>query len=151
MTACEKQRQQKGFFTGLSCVHDARVNVQLRARVFLSSMQPARDTASIDTSIRMKDTKSNGREGFAWLQVWKFKECDWRYEVQNPVSVFCDISFILVCNNTGGVCARAGTGLLPTSMHVPRLTCEHEIPEKRELVDDNDRHIETKRNIQNSA
>ena len=29
-------------------------------------------------SIRMKDTKSKGREGFGWLWVWAFKESDWR-------------------------------------------------------------------------
>ena len=94
-------------------------------------------------SIRMKDTKSKGREGFEWLRVWAFKESDWRDEIQNPFSVFWDFPFILVCKNTGGVCVRGGTGLLSTSMHVLRLTCEHEIPEKRELVDDNDRHLET--------
>ena len=66
-----------------------------------------------------------------------------RDEIQNPFSVFSDFPFILVCKNTGGVCARGGTGLLSTSMHVLRLTGEHEIPEKRELVDDNDRHLET--------
>ena len=74
---------------------------------------------------------------------WAFKESDWRDEIQNPFSVFSDFPFILVCKNTGGVCARGSTGLLSTSMHVLRLTCEHEIPEKRELVDDNDRHLET--------
>ena len=72
-----------------------------------------------------------------------FNESDKRDAKQNPVSVFWDFLFILVCKNTGGVCARGGTGLLSTSMYVFRLACEHEIPEKRELVDDNDRHLET--------
>ena len=93
-------------------------------------------------SIRMKDTEAKVREGFEWLRVWAFKESDWRDEIQNPFSMFSDFPFILVCKNTGGVCARGGTSLL-LSMYVLRLTCEHEIPEKRELVDDNHRHWET--------
>ena len=91
----------------------------------------------------MKDTKSKGREGFEWLRVWAFKESDWRDEIQNPFSVFSDFPFVLVCTNTGGVCVQGGTALLATSMHVLRLTREHESPEKRELVDGNDRHLET--------
>ena len=41
--------------------------------------------------------------------------------------------------------------MLATSMHVLRLTGEHEIPEVRELVDDNDRQLETQRNFQNGT
>ena len=41
---------------------------------------------------------------------------------------------------------------MSTSMHVLLLTVgEHEIPEIRVLVDDNDRHLETERNFQNGA
>ena len=91
----------------------------------------------------MKDTKSKGGESFAWLCVWAFKESDWRDEIQNPFRVFSGSSFIPVCKNIGSVCALGSTGLLSTTMHVLRLTGEHEIPEKRELVDDNNRHVET--------
>ena len=96
---------------------------------------------------------SKGREGFAWLRVWAFKESDRKDEIQNPVSVVSDVPSILVCKNTGVVCTRGSTGLLSTSMRVLLLTVggEHEIPEKRELVDDNDRHLETQRNLQNGA
>ena len=82
---------------------------------------------------------------------WAFNESDRRDGIQNPVSGFSELSFIMVCKKTGGVCVRGGTGLLSTSMHVLRLTCEHEIPEIRELVDDNDWHLETERNLQNGA
>ena len=57
--------------------------------------------------------------------------------------MFSHFSFVLVCKNTCGVYARGGTGLLATSMHVLRLTGEHEIPEERELVDDNGWHLKT--------
>ena len=86
----------------------------------------------------MNDTKA---KGFEWLRVWAFKESDWRDEIQNLM--FWDFPFILVCKNTRGVCARGGIGRLSTSMHIPRLTCEHEIPEIRELVHDSNRHLET--------
>ena len=72
------------------------------------------------------------------------KESDWRDELQNHFSVFRDFHFIPVCKSTGGVCARGATGLMSTGMHGLCLTIgEHEIPEKRELVDDNDRYLET--------
>ena len=49
-------------------------------------------------------------------------------------------------------CARARRHrLLATSGNVLHLTGDHEIPEERELVDDNDRHLEAQRNFQNSA
>ena len=68
------------------------------------------------------------------------KKSDRRNEIRYPFSVFWDSLFILVCKNTGGMWAQ---GVLSTSMRVPRLTCEHEIPEIGELVDDDDRHFET--------
>ena len=98
---------------------------------------------SCSWSTRMKDTQSKAREGFEWLWVWTFKEGGRRYEIQNPVSVFWDFPFILVCKNTSGVCERGDTGLLPIQDARSRLTCKHEIPEIRELVDDHHRHFET--------
>ena len=77
------------------------------------------------------------------MNGWALEQSEWRDEIQNPFSVFSDFAFILVCKNTGGVCARGGTSLLAASVHVLRLTGEHEIPEERELVDNNDRHLET--------
>ena len=45
---------------------------------------------------------------------------------------------------TQAVCAREEAEVaLTTSTLIPRLTGEHEIPEKRELVDDPDRHLQT--------
>ena len=41
--------------------------------------------------------------------------------------------------------------MLTTSMIILHLTGEHEVPEKRELVDVNERHLQTERNFQNGA
>ena len=97
----------------------------------------------------MKDTNLRGQERFEWLRGGALQESEWRDEIQHPSGVNSGIPFVMVCKNTGGVCAREGTGLLTTSMHVLCLTGEHEIPERGELVDDNDRHFETYRNFQN--
>ena len=88
----------------------------------------------------MNDTKSRV-EGFEWSRVWALEESEWRDEIQNPFSVLSHFPFILIWKNTGDVCARLGTVRLATSMHVLRLTGEHEIPEERELVNDNHRHL----------
>ena len=73
---------------------------------------------------------------------WALGESECRNKIQNPFRTFSDFALVSVCKNTGGICAQGDTSLLATSMHVPHLTGEHEITEKRELVDDNDRHIE---------
>ena len=87
----------------------------------------------------MNDTKSRV-EGF---ECWALEEREGGDEMQNPFSVLSNSPFILIWKNTGDMCARLGTVRLATGMHVLRLTGEHEIPEIRELVDDNDRHLET--------
>ena len=71
------------------------------------------------------------------------QESEWRNEIQNLVSMFPDINFALICK-TQAVRARGETEVCwqPVIL-VPHLTGEHEIPEKRELVDDNERHLQT--------
>ena len=52
--------------------------------------------------------------------------------------------FVLIDATTHTVCAPEDAGVCwqPVIL-VPRLTGEHKIPEKRELVDDNERHLQT--------
>ena len=53
--------------------------------------------------IRMKDTKSKGRQCFESLRVWASEEREWRNEIQNLASTFPDIYFVFICENTVGV------------------------------------------------
>ena len=63
-----------------------------------------------------------------------------------------DVYFDFICKSTHPVCAREDAEVLLTpSMRILSLTREYKIPENRELVDDNDRHLHTWRNIQNRA
>ena len=71
-----------------------------------------------------------------------WKRVSGEMKIQHPFSMFSDFPFVLVCTNTGGVCARGCRSELATNLLILRLTGEHEIPEKRELVDDPDCHLQ---------
>ena len=71
------------------------------------------------------------------------EESEWINEIQNPLSTFSDNSFALIYKHTCGVWALGGKSLLATAVFILHLTGDHKIPEIRELVDDNDRHLHT--------
>ena len=63
--------------------------------------------------------------------------------IQNLSSAFSDISFTLICIIHRRCVHARDKSLLSPSLLILRLTSEHKIPEKRELIDDNDRHLHT--------
>ena len=77
------------------------------------------------------------------MRVWALEGSEWINEIQNLFSKFSNICFALIC--------KTHRRFVPEELEVYWqpvysfyiLTGEHEIPEKRELVDDNDRHLQT--------
>ena len=70
-----------------------------------------------------------------------WKRVSGEMKIKNPFNMFSDIAFALICKKHRRRERAGGRILLATSMIITRLIDEHKIPQIRELVDDNDRHL----------
>jgi len=82
-------------------------------------------------------------------------------KIKNPFSTFSEFAFALICNThthththkrcgareEAEVCWKQTT----KTLFIRHLTGDHEVPEKRKLIDCNERHLQTQRNFQHSA
>ena len=66
--------------------------------------------------------------------------------MQNPLSTFSDFSFALICKTQGGVCLEEAE-ICWQQTFILHFTGDHEFPKIRELVNDNERHLQTCRNF----